>query len=148
MFGHPWLLGAEAGTATFGPNRAAFMEHGLRALAATGLPSADKLAMLLTVTGYTHGAAQVFLSTARVVAERGVREEEFGAALSRTLGQVVTTERFPAIAEAIAGGAFRRGGGGRRADRLQVRSRPHPRRHRRVRHVLTHRAGSFGTVGA
>ena len=106
MFGHPWLLGAEAVGATFGPNRVAFMERGLRALAATGLSSADKLAVLLTVTGYTHGAAQVFLHTARTAAERGVREEDFGASFGRALDQIVTSERFPAIADALADGAF------------------------------------------
>lgn len=106
LLAHPWLLEVDLVGAAWGPNRVAYMERGLRALASTGLPSAEMMGLLLTLTGYVHGSAQILFAAANAAHAERVAGEEFGAVYGRTLAAVVTEERFPLLAGVLADGVF------------------------------------------
>lgn len=106
MRAHPWLLGPATVSPVVGPNRIAFMERGLAAMADAGMPADEMMGVLLTLTSYAHGAAQVFHGTADSARAQGIPESEFGAAYGRAIAEVVTAERFPVLAKVIADGAF------------------------------------------
>ncbi|MQA01899.1 MAG: hypothetical protein GEV07_03935 [Streptosporangiales bacterium] len=104
--GAPLAAAGRAGRRVLGPHRVAFTERGLRALARTGLSYADMMGLLLTLTGYVHGSAQIFLGAATAARAEGIDEQEFGAAYGRALAAVVTEQRFPLLAEVLAAGVF------------------------------------------
>lgn len=64
------------------------------------------MGLLLTLTGYVHGSAQIFLGAATAARAEGIDEQEFGAAYGRALAAVVTEQRFPLLAEVLAAGVF------------------------------------------
>jgi AcrR family transcriptional regulator len=96
---HPWALAVPVGP-TSTPNLTGWMEHGLRALAGSGLTEPEKLSVLLLLSGYVRNDAgmRAGLADAR---ERGIMPT-WGAQLARLTDE----ERFPALRAALASDAF------------------------------------------
>ncbi|MQA80306.1 MAG: TetR family transcriptional regulator [Streptosporangiales bacterium] len=103
---HPWLLRMEIVGAPAGPNSVAYLEIGLRALDESGLPGGDKMAVLLALTGYVRGAAQIASGISNAASARGVADEDMAPSYGHALAKVVDGERFPRLAEVLTEGVF------------------------------------------
>jgi AcrR family transcriptional regulator len=95
---HPWVLRIPQAAPGVTPNLTAWLDYGLRALAATGLPEEDKLSTLLLVSGFVRNEATL-------AADMSGRTEIMPA-WARVLRGLTDDERFPALRAALASGAF------------------------------------------
>jgi AcrR family transcriptional regulator len=103
---HPWVLDIAITGSPVTPNSAAWMDAGLAALADTPLSHADRIAVLLMVTGAARWTGMVLAGYQRTSREGGRSDEEITAyedALYRTL---ITEDAYPHLRAAIDGGAF------------------------------------------
>jgi hypothetical protein len=82
------------------PNLTAWLEDGLRSLAATGLPEAQKLSVLLLVSGYVRNEATL---AATIGATQG---GEIMPSWGRLLARLTDPEDFPALHRALGSEAF------------------------------------------
>ncbi len=105
---HPWLLEAVVSRAPIGPNRLRWFDAGLQAVSGLGLSARDTVATVLLVNSYVRGAAQVSVGLTRASARSGMTPAEWGAVYMRILDQVVTAERYPALASIAAAGGLGR----------------------------------------
>ncbi|MCT7658192.1 TetR/AcrR family transcriptional regulator [Mycobacterium deserti] len=103
---HPWVLQAAAAGPPADPGQLAWLDAGLAALGGTGLAERDKLAAVMAILHFVRGAAALDI-------EAGGAETPGFATLLR---RVVTADRFPALAAAIADGVFDQPDHDRRAD--------------------------------
>ncbi len=71
---HPWLLTVPLSRMSFGPNRLAWFDRGLRALAETDLPEDEKAAVILLLNGYVFSEARFAAEVADPTRENGVAE--------------------------------------------------------------------------
>jgi AcrR family transcriptional regulator len=111
---HPWALEVPLARVPFGPNRLAWLERGLQALADTSLREDEKAALILLVNNYV-------FSEARLTAELGSPAAgdappdpvpDHGALLAA----LADPERFPALYRALDAGVFDPSRGDRDAD--------------------------------
>jgi AcrR family transcriptional regulator len=93
---HPWVLHAAAAGAPVDPGQLAWLDSGLAALHETALAERDKLAAVMAILHFVRGAAALDLEAGDAA------RPDFGAVLRR----VVTADRFPALAAAVADGVF------------------------------------------
>jgi AcrR family transcriptional regulator len=100
---HPWVLRVPIAGPPVTPNQVRWLEEGLAALGPTGLTEAEKLSVILLVSGYVRNEATV---AADVAAAAG--GAEIMPAYAAALGQVVDPERFPALSAALRSEAFAR----------------------------------------
>jgi AcrR family transcriptional regulator len=96
---HPWALYVPSGPAVT-PNLTAWLEDGLQSLAATGLPEAQKLSVLLLVSGYVRNEATL---AATIGATEG---GEIMPTWGRQLARLTDPEDFPALHRALGSEAF------------------------------------------
>jgi len=103
---HPWLddvrLIERAGT----PSQIAWIELGLQVL--TGLPLGEqqKLAILLLLSGYAALQTRLAGVAADAAQQGDFAPDEATEAFGALLQTFVSPERYPALARAVAGGAF------------------------------------------
>jgi AcrR family transcriptional regulator len=95
---HPWVVRIPQAAPGVTPNLTAWLEDGLRALAATGLPEEDKLSTLLLVSGFVRNEATLTADMSG--------QTEIMPAWARVLRGVTDDERFPALRAALGSGAF------------------------------------------
>jgi AcrR family transcriptional regulator len=100
---HPWVLRVPISGPPITPNQVRWLEQGLAALAETKLTEAQKLSVILLVSGYVRNEATV---AADVAAAAG--GAEIMPAYAAALGRVVDPERFPALHTALQSEAFAR----------------------------------------
>jgi len=94
---HPWLLLTTVGRRPVGPNELTWMEHGIRALAGTGLSGSEQFDAILVLSGHVRTLA---LQTASLPGGRaGLTEEAFLGAFAAIL--TTQAERFPSLAAAM-----------------------------------------------
>jgi AcrR family transcriptional regulator len=97
---HPWVLQVPMGAPPVTPHLTAWLEHGLRALGDTGLPEAEKLSVLLLLSGYVRNAAS--LAADLGASAGGQIMPSWGA----MLGRLTEPEDFPALHAALGSEAF------------------------------------------
>lgn len=100
LVSRPWLAELPFVAAPHGPNWLSWLEALARALARSGLPSADLGQMISVIDGYTRGASDTAISLARARA-RGITEQEWAAAVGADLGRSIGDPRFAAFAAII-----------------------------------------------
>ncbi|MGV9800381.1 TetR/AcrR family transcriptional regulator [Mycobacterium sp. NPDC003449] len=93
---HPWILQAAPSGPPADPGQLTWLDAGLATLATTTMTERDKLAAVVAVLHFVRGAA------ALAIDDPDGDDGTFPALLRR----LVDAERFPALAAAIAGGAF------------------------------------------
>jgi AcrR family transcriptional regulator len=103
---HPWLEQVRhierAGT----PSQLMWMELGLRALSGANVSEPEKIEILLLLSGYTFTYARLSATAADGV-QRGYFEAgDEAPAFAGLLRQLAGPEMFPALLNAVAGGAF------------------------------------------
>ncbi|MFE9748406.1 TetR/AcrR family transcriptional regulator [Saccharothrix saharensis] len=94
---HPWVLHLVATVAAPGPNLLRWMDSALRVLRETGLPEAEKMAVVESVDAYVRGQARLSLDTREPSAEE-VRERD------ALLGELVDFAPYPALVETVRAG--------------------------------------------
>jgi AcrR family transcriptional regulator len=98
---HPWALQLPIASPAVTPNLTAWLEDGLRSLGATALPEAEKLSVMLLLSGYVRNEATLAASLGPA-AEAGEIMPTWG----RLLAQLTTPDDFPALHAALASEAF------------------------------------------
>lgn len=93
---HPWILQAAAAGPPADPGQLAWLDAGLAALGGTGLTERDKLGAVMAVLHFVRGAAALDIEAAPVDAPQ----------YPSLLRRVLNPDRFPALAAALADGAF------------------------------------------
>jgi AcrR family transcriptional regulator len=97
---HPWSLQVPIAGPAVTPNLTAWLEDGLRSLGDTGLPEAEKLSVMLLLSGYVRNAAT--LEASMSAAEAGEIMPTWG----RLLARLTDPEDFPALHAALGSEAF------------------------------------------
>jgi AcrR family transcriptional regulator len=95
---HPWVLPAASSGPPADPGQLAWLEAGLSALRPTGLPERDKLSVVVSLLHYIRGAAALAIESGA----GPVDPSRYPELLRRLLDE----QRYPAIAAALAAGAF------------------------------------------
>lgn len=93
---HPWILRAASAGLPADPGQLAWLDSALATLSDTGLTEREKLTAVIAVLIFTRGSA------ALAIEARDVEDRQYPELLRR----LVTPERFPALAAAIAAGAL------------------------------------------
>jgi len=93
---HPWILRAASAGLPADPGQLAWLDAALATLSDTGLTEREKLTAVIAVLIFTRGSA------ALAIEARDVKDRQYPELLRR----LVTPERFPALAAAIAAGAL------------------------------------------
>ena len=93
---HPWILQTASSGLPADPGQLAWLNAGLAALIATSLAERDKLAAVMSVLYFVRGAAALNLDTGTLDATR----------YPDLLTRLMEPARFPALAAALAAGAF------------------------------------------
>lgn len=96
---HPWLLRAATPGLMTGPNRIAWIESGLQALAGTELEAHARLEIVLALYAYVFGTAQLALDWT-------IEEGEDWTTVDPLMQRILASDRFPAMQEAIRAGIF------------------------------------------
>ncbi|MFD0804195.1 TetR/AcrR family transcriptional regulator, partial [Streptomonospora algeriensis] len=102
----PWLLRVEISGPPLGPNQLAWFEAHLEALAASGLPGAERVAVVMFVDGAVRELARIAVQIERSRQDGGVSDEEAGAAYAAALRRFAVPERYPNVAALVAEGVF------------------------------------------
>lgn len=103
---HSWVLQIPISGPPATPNQVAWMEQGLRYMRGTSLTEAEKLSVILLLSGFVRNEASVTFSISASSLASGTTQEEMMATYVRLLRRVVDTGRFPALRAAIEGGAL------------------------------------------
>jgi AcrR family transcriptional regulator len=99
---HPWLVDLPLARIPFGPNRLAWFESGLRALAETSLGEIDRASLVLLLNGYVFSEARL---SAEIAADESA-EQDAATEQSNVLGTLLDEDQFPAVRRAFEAGIF------------------------------------------
>lgn len=103
---HLWTLQVPISAPPATPNQIAWLERGLRALQDTGLTEAEKLSVMLLLTGFVRNEASLAASIAAALRASGSTDQEMMSAYGRLLSRVADPGRFPALHAVIAAGVL------------------------------------------
>jgi AcrR family transcriptional regulator len=102
---HPWMLDIPITGSPTTPNSAAWMDAGLAALAGTPLTLAERLSVVLAVTGQARWCGTILAAYARAT-----REGFDPAAIARRedalYRRLISADAYPALREAVEEGVF------------------------------------------
>jgi AcrR family transcriptional regulator len=94
---HPWLLDIAVDGIPMTPNSLAWLDWGLRLLAPARMAPNDAVAAVLMISGLIRWQSTI---------DRAVADDPWPAAAAMVFGELVTPERYPALAQAVAAGAM------------------------------------------
>ncbi len=103
---HPWAPQVPISGPPLTPNQVAWMEAGLGALAATALTDQEKLSVLLLLSNYVRGVAQLLIDLAAAERDGRPARTPVMSHYGQMLAQVIDAERFPTLCGMLASGAF------------------------------------------
>ncbi|OJH39768.1 hypothetical protein BON30_17945 [Cystobacter ferrugineus] len=106
---HPWSLQITHNRPPLEPGQLAWLDCCLRTMAGTRLSPHEKLAVCFLLLQYIRGEAQLNLSMSPTKEHPDWNGREMQAWYGRTLARLIDAERFPALAELSASGAFEPG---------------------------------------
>ena len=103
---HSWALRIPISGPQVTPNLTAWIEDGLSSLRDTGLTEAEKLSVVLLLSGYVRNAATLATDIADAASAAGMSETQIMPTWGRLLTQLTDADRFPALHQALASDAF------------------------------------------
>ncbi|MCT9820727.1 TetR/AcrR family transcriptional regulator [Microbacterium sp. W1N] len=103
---HPWLLDIPINGSPTTPNSAAWMDAGLAALSSTALSHAERLAVVLAVTGLARWCGVVYAGYARAAQATGLSDEALAQREDQLFRALIDVDAFPALRAAIDAGVF------------------------------------------
>jgi AcrR family transcriptional regulator len=101
---HPWALDLPLARLPFGPNRSAWLDHGLGALAETALSEHEKAALVLLLNDYVFSHARLDVELAGL--GQAMARAEAATPQPPLPPELVDAERFPALRRALDAGIF------------------------------------------
>lgn len=101
---HPWLVDVPITGPPAMPNQLAWLDWGLGELDDSGLPAAERLSVMLLLSGYVRNVAQLRRDILSEQRRAGTSSAEVNARYQELLGQLVTRERFPHLHDALRAG--------------------------------------------
>jgi AcrR family transcriptional regulator len=106
MHRHPWALRVPVSGLPVRPNEVAWFEQVLACLRDTGLTEAEKVSVILLVSGYVRNEAATSTDIEAAVRASGASPDEWMSAYGRLLAKLADPQRFPAISRFVASGVF------------------------------------------
>jgi AcrR family transcriptional regulator len=103
---HTWWLRVPIGGPPITPNQVAWLEHGLRCLAGTGLAEHEKMSVILLISGYVRNEVTLMADIESASRAAGIPAAQVMPAHGRTLAELIGTERFPAHHQVLAAGVM------------------------------------------
>src|SRR5690606_33401779 len=103
---HPWVLDVPVAGVAATPHSAAWLDLGLETLAGLPITEPEKLATVLLVMGQCRGQGVVERSCADAAKASGGDLQAVESGMEAMMRYFITPEAFPAIAQAVGGGAF------------------------------------------
>jgi len=103
---HPWVLRIPISGPPATPNQVAWMEDALGSLRDTGLTEAEKLSVLLLLSGFVRNEATLGTDISAAFLASGASPQQAMSAYGRLLGKLTEAHRFPALHAVIAAGVF------------------------------------------
>ncbi|WP_158602931.1 TetR/AcrR family transcriptional regulator [Jiangella rhizosphaerae] len=104
-----WALDVPLNAPPMGPNQIKRMEQALAALDETGLSGGEMVGILVVLSGYVRGHAQLATTLADVESRTGASQQAWDTAYGRMLTEFVDPERHPTLARIVAEGGFENG---------------------------------------
>lgn len=101
-----WALDVPLNAPPMGPNQVKRMEQALTALDDTGLSGGEMLGILVALSGFVRGHAQLASTLADVEARTGTSQELWDQAYGRMLTEFVDPALHPTLARVIGEGGF------------------------------------------
>ncbi|MDK1471974.1 TetR/AcrR family transcriptional regulator [Streptomyces sp. 549] len=101
-----WILRIPVSTPPVTPNSVAWMEQGLRCLAASGLAPGARLGVLNLVSGYVRSEASLTADLEDGARSSGLTLVEATAAYGLLLGRLTGGGRYPAVSEVLDSGVL------------------------------------------
>ncbi len=103
---HPWLLDIPISGAPATPSSAAWMDAGLHLLRRTPLDHAERLAVVLLVTGHSRWTGLVLTGYARTQRESGASEADVARSEDELFRTLISADAYPALRAAIDDGVM------------------------------------------
>jgi AcrR family transcriptional regulator len=103
---HTWWLRIPIGGPPVTPNQVAWLEHGLRCLAGTGLAENEKMSVILLVSGYVRNEVTLMADIESASRASGLDPGQVMPAYGRTLTKLIDRDRFPALHRVIDAGVM------------------------------------------
>lgn len=103
---HLWVLRIPINGPPITPNQIAWLEAGLQCLRETGLTEAEKMSVILLISGYVRNDATTSADIDTAARAAGKDLQEFMPAFARILRRVTDPERFPALTAVLATDLF------------------------------------------
>ena len=88
------------------PNQVAWMERGLEAMRGTGLAEAQKMSVILLVSGYVRTQASLEAQLTEAMRAAGTNEQQMMLDYNRVLGLVTDPQRFPELSAVVESGVM------------------------------------------
>ncbi len=107
---HPWLLQVATGRPPLGPNVIAKYDRELRAIDGAGLDDVEMDSVITLVNGFVHGAACGAAGASAVVAQTGLTDAQWWAAMAPYLDKVFDSTAFPLASRVGAAAGEQHGG--------------------------------------
>lgn len=106
LVAHPWLESIRFVERAGTPSQMEFLERGLQILDGVALPEPDKVAVLMLLNGYLLWTARYDEEVRSAAAALRATPDEVAGRFAELMSSLMADERFPALARALAGGAF------------------------------------------
>jgi AcrR family transcriptional regulator len=103
---HLWVLRIPINGPPITPNQIAWLEAGLQCMRETGLTEAEKMSIILLISGYVRNDATISADIDAAARAAGKDLQEFMPAFARILRRVTDPERFPALTAVLATDLF------------------------------------------
>lgn len=105
---HPWILHIPISGPPATPNQIAWLERGLQYLRDTGLTEADKMSVIILLTGFVRADASLSASIIAAVQAAGSTAQQMMAGYRQLLARISDQGRHPALRAVIDAGVFDR----------------------------------------
>ena len=103
---HPWVLRIPVSGAPITPNQIAWLERGLSALRATNLTEAEKMSVIILISGFVRNEATLTANISAAILASGSTAQEAMTNYGRLLRKLTDAEHFPALHAVIVAGAI------------------------------------------
>lgn len=103
---HPWVIEVPLNSPPMGPNMITWTERGLATLSDTPLTGGEMIQILVMITGYVRGHAQLTITLSQAEARTGVPEAEWDTAYGQALERAITQGDYPMLARLVSANVF------------------------------------------
>lgn len=103
---HPWLIDVPIDGIPVTPNQLSWLDQGLACLGETGLSSEERVAITLMLSGFSRWKATVYRGYQMASVSSGSTPDQLDASVNEMMRELITEDRFPALASAVQAGAF------------------------------------------